>query len=778
MNRSFLAFILAVGCLAAPSALGQSFDCQALGAFPAIGGAGDCEGVTSNNLGAGTGVTNSAQCGFPTSGTQFARLTANGPILGSGVGQPAGAPVARPLAAVVTEVRVPVPAGATSVGVCYNFYRGEGANQATYNDGLEIAIVDSTGATVLVSIAHVDTFSVMAPGVCGPTYPEAGIDGPESGSASFPGGVPAGAYLSIACWNSGDNAVASYSTIDSILWNTAPVCPYTPPTPPVNDNCAASIVVGLGTNPAPAASGFTYTNDAATNPVGYPAVCGSINKDVWFNFTPATSGIYQIDNETPAGFAVGTNTNTTLAVYPAGCVAGAALGCDADSGVTGTGLMPLLLINLNAGSSYDIRVGSVSTTLTGTFYLNVNYVGPASPNDECTGAIPLSMGTNPTPAASGNTFNNVGMTTSAGYPAICATILNDVWFSFTPATSGTYVFDTNTPCGFTAGTMLNTTIALYAAASCGTPGAALACDADSGFGSLSLLQAALTAGTTYHLRVGSTSTLPQSFYVNVRQGPLVTNDTCATPINVGLGINPAPAASCNFFTNDTATSDTLGYPAVCGTIANDVWFTFTPPVSGDYRIDTETPAGFAVGSNTNTTVAVYNSCAVGPAIVCDTDAGVTGTGLMSIVNANGLSAGVPIYIRVGSTSTTGTGTFYLSINRIFSIAFSSPFGPGSLQFDVVAGPPNGSYYLPITFNAGAFPNGWLYGVDIFLQEILDELATGYPFVGPLNANGDATFGPIGGVPSGLVFYSVGLGFPGPVIDYPTANTAPKTYTVP
>ena len=82
-------------------------------------------------------------------------------------------------------------------------------------------------------------------------------------------------------------------------------------------------------------------------------------------------------------------------------------------------------------------------------------------NDECAGALVLVTGTNPSPSASGSTFSNSGSTTTAGYPTICATIMNDVWFSFTPGATDTYVFDTNTPCGFAAGTMTNTTIALY-----------------------------------------------------------------------------------------------------------------------------------------------------------------------------------------------------------------------------------------------------------------------------------------------------------------------------
>jgi hypothetical protein len=689
-----------------------------------------------------------------------------------------------------------------------------------------------------------------------------------------------------------------------------------------NDECAGSIPVVAGTNPAPAASGNVFSTLGASTSPAWASNCSGvvIVKDVWLDFTPGVSGVYQIDTETPTGYAPGSIADTVLEVYAGSCVPGGAIACDDDSGVTSGGLLSLVNVNLAGGTQYKIRVGAylLATVNEGTFYLNVTLVGPPLTNNECTGAIALALGANPTPAASGNVFSNLGATTSLGYPAPCASLLNDVWFTFTPALSDTYVFDTNTPCGFTAGTMSNTTIALYDPTACGAPAAALACDADSGVGGLSMLQFALTAGTTYYLRVGPTANTFQTFYVNVRQGAVATNDECATSIPVGLGTNPGPGASCSFYSNELATSsagwpavcatiandlwfyftpatpgtyvidtgtpcgfapgtadnttlavydsscntavpplacdadsgpgslslvainltggstylirvgtaattgtfylninqggpppnescataipiglgtnpspaascntfrndlaiDTVGYPAVCGTIARDVWFVFTPPFSGDYRFDTETPAGYAAGTNTNTTVAVYGSCAVGPALACDADSGVTGTGLMSIVNVAGLVGGSPVYVRVGSTSASTTGTFYLTVSRIFTLTFSSPFGPGSIQFNLAGGPQGGSYFLPVSLVAGAFPSGWLFGVDIPIQELLNQLAIGYPFTGPLNAAGDTTFGPIAGVPSGLTIFSVGLGFPGGVIDFPIANTVPITYTVP
>jgi hypothetical protein len=86
--------------------------------------------------------------------------------------------------------------------------------------------------------------------------------------------------------------------------------------------------------------------------------------------------------------------------------------------------------------------------------------------------------------------------------------------------------------------------------------------------------------------------------------------------------------------------------------------------------------------------------------------------------------------------------------------------------------------MPVSLNAGLYPNGWLFGVDIQIADVVSQLQTGYPFVGSLDGSGNSSFGPIGGAPPGLTLYAVGLGFPGTVVDFPTANTAPRTYTIP
>jgi hypothetical protein len=250
------------------------------------------------------------------------------------------------------------------------------------------------------------------------------------------------------------------------------------------------------------------------------------------------------------------------------------------------------------------------------------------------------------------------------------------------------------------------------------------------------------------------------------------NDDCSGAIPVTLGTNPG---GCMTFSNAMATTSG-GYPAICNTISSDVWYSFTPNTTGAYQIDTNTPTGCANGTETDTVVAVYSSCAAGlTPIACDDD---TGTGLLSQTSV-GLCANQTYYIRVGSfgsQSATNSGTFYLSINPdpvTFTQIVCSP-APGCLQIDLVNGIPNGTYYFAATTTVST--TGWFFGIDITVQEINDQLNTGFPFVGTLSASGSATIGPVCGLPSGFTFCSVALDFTSG-LGIPQGATTPTCTTI-
>jgi hypothetical protein len=157
-------------------------------------------------------------------------------------------------------------------------------------------------------------------------------------------------------------------------------------------------------------------------------------------------------------------------------------------------------------------------------------------------------------------------------------------------------------------------------------------------------------------------------------------------------------------------------------------------------------------------VTVYASCG-GPAISCNDDC--VGF-LASSASWDGL-AGATYYIRVASWSAITVGTFTVTVTPPspgtsgMSLIYSYPFGPGSLQLDICNGPLFGNYFLAVTFNQGAFPSGWFYGLDLFPAELANLINLGAPFLGQLDPScGAFALGPFSNLPSGLQIYSVVL----------------------
>ncbi len=196
------------------------------------------------------------------------------------------------------------------------------------------------------------------------------------------------------------------------------------------------------------------------------------------------------------------------------------------------------------------------------------------------------------------------------------TILSDVWFTWTATQSA--LAEVNT-CGLTS---VDTKIAIYDGTTCPTSGAAIACNDDACVGFQSTVSFPVVAGQSYLIQIGLyPGTAPVAtpgagnFSVNVLIPP--TNDDCTTPIAI-TGSFSGPHA----FNNALATTGTQGQSeSLCvilglAPIQNDIWYTWTAPVSGQYGVQT---LGL---TQVDTKIAVYDgsTCPTGPAIACNEDA--------------------------------------------------------------------------------------------------------------------------------------------------------------
>ena len=83
----------------------------------------------------------------------------------------------------------------------------------------------------------------------------------------------------------------------------------------------------------------------------------------------------------------------------------------------------------------------------------------------------------------------------------------------------------------------------------------------------------------------------------------------------------------------------------CGSMGEDVWFTFTAPASGNVDLTT------TAGTITDAVMAVYSgSCGSFTEVDCDDDGG---TGSMPLLNLTGLTAGNTYFIRLWDHGTMG-----------------------------------------------------------------------------------------------------------------------------
>lgn len=429
------------------------------------------------------------------------------------------------------------------------------------------------------------------------------------------------------------------------------------------DDCANAVPVFLGSTRVDTGCATTdgQALDALVCDMG-PRGDEQIYNDCWYAFTAGVTGIHNI-----ALVGGGNPTfDSRLAVYDsAACPADPSLviACDDDSGPALEA--EICSVNLVAGSTYLIRVGSFSaSTIAEPALLQIGVGSTCGflpwPYDECSNPQPTVLGFTPGDSTGGTTGPELPLN-----PQVCDVgpfgdeqLYNDVWFSFVPAASGPYdlaVVNAGNP-------TFDSRIAIYDGASCpADPADVIACDDDSGPG----LEAAVTgvpmsAGVTYLIRVGSFQAVTniEPFALSISLGVVSpANDECASAI-------PLSTFGTYAFDNRFATDDGADLTGFCDLgpfgseqISDDVWYEYTPTVGGCTYISTFGLAGY------DTRIAIYTGsiCPNDPATVlaCNDDEEVTaGGGLITPFEAGLdviLSAGTTYLIRIGNYPGTPGG---------------------------------------------------------------------------------------------------------------------------
>ena len=289
--------------------------------------------------------------------------------------------------------------------------------------------------------------------------------------------------------------------------------------------------------------------------------------DVWHSLTPVSSSNYRIS-------LCGSAFDTTLAVF--NWCGGTELACNDDS----CGYQSEVVVALNAGQTYIIRIAGYAGE-TGSYILLVERCMPLE-NDECVNATPIEQGVR----YYGNTECAAGIDESSCGSNDYA----DVWHSFTPASSSNYRISL-------CGSAFDTTLAVFNW--CG--GTELACNDDS-CGYQSEVVVALNAGQTYVIRIAGYAGETGSYILLVERCMPPENDECvnATPVEAGVRYCGTTGCAAGGDESSCGDNDTA-----------DVWHSFTPASSGNYRIS-------LCGSAFDTTLAIFDACA-GAELACNDD---------------------------------------------------------------------------------------------------------------------------------------------------------------
>jgi hypothetical protein len=274
------------------------------------------------------------------------------------------------------------------------------------------------------------------------------------------------------------------------------ICIGTPPPPPTNDDCSGAINVTCGSTTIGTTEGTTNEN---------MAVCGIANvttqntNGVWYKYTGDGSEV----TVTTCSPTI-TSGDSRIAVYTGSCGSLACIGGNDDATVAGCATNTLasnVTFTTVTGTDYYILVYAYTSNAL-NFALTVNCTAACSPvttNDECSNAMGLTLGS--TVVGANNLCSSASL--DVAYPACGNQFLTyfDSWYWFDSANSTDFTISLANATGTNG-------YALYSG-SCGNLSMVTgACTTTGG----TLAVTGLTAGTTYFLRVFSTTTNTRGSY--------------------------------------------------------------------------------------------------------------------------------------------------------------------------------------------------------------------------------------------------------------------------
>lgn len=364
---------------------------------------------------------------------------------------------------------------------------------------------------------------------------------------------------------------------------------------------------------------------------------------------------------------------------------------------------PQLIQGLTLSTSYDVYVRQDCSSTGNGYSINSSVVpfttlGPPPANDECSGAISLTVFDDVCGGATaGTTLNATG---SSGVPLPECNFNNtgyddDVWFSFTPAAGQQFVNIIFTNTGGNADLVAQ--IYRSTGNNCSNLLIPYECSDDDGNGNMpGFLSLPVTADSTYYIRVYTQNKGVNGQFTICITKALLINDNASGAIGLIVGA-PCTGAS---FTNTGATHSSDEPTGSCSSTSGyaSVWYSFVAPAGGAVRISTALGSG---NSLTNTRVALFSGGNVNNyesfhIISCDEDGGSGAFDNMSVLYATGLTEGWTYYIQVDKyDSLTNTGTFCITVEELTTDMLSTSNTCGSTYQVPVGSVPAYDGWVPL-----------------------------------------------------------------------------------
>ncbi|MBI4646101.1 MAG: hypothetical protein HY738_05750, partial [Bacteroidia bacterium] len=414
-----------------------------------------------------------------------------------------------------------------------------------------------------------------------------------------------GATLLIRLWDYGGTDFGDFG-----------ICVYDPPAP-ANNNCSGATVV------TPAATCNPVNGDVAGATQSLAGCLGTANDDVWFSFVAAAT-TQSISVTASASF------DPVVEIFTGACASLSSLSCS-DAGFPTGGTGTITIQGLNVGQTYYYRVYDYYSGIPATTTFTTCVINPPV-NDECSGALPATVGATCNPV-NGNVAN-----ASTSLTGCLGTANDDIWYSFVAANTSQVINVTSSANFDPVVEIFSGTCASLSSLVC-NDGAFLTNSTGS------LIVTGLTIGQTYYYRVYDwDSDVPSTTTFTT----CVTNPpTCPAGLGAGvINVGALPYNVNNYETCGWADNITSGLVPVCGS-ANyyndeETVYIFTPATSGSVTFNLSDVTGSWSG------LMLYDGCPFSGTCVANAQ---SSTGPKTF--CTGVIAGHTYYLIVDSYDATG-----------------------------------------------------------------------------------------------------------------------------